>query len=209
MKTPQELAQDFTAALTTLGCNQHAEFSCPFTNDMVSDFAQFTLLQSGDPRNGYRSDNPTDSMAKYAPTVPYTDGRFYHTVMDIGYPTYMKFFPTATPMDFYNMTIAQRGVCISSYINSGKLTSSDLVNILLTYIIWGGSLQTVLLEYHEWYPSSTLQADAIACAGDTFYKLADVRNYVYSNMLGQSSKINGLGWSRGITNFVKLFSQYI
>ena len=207
VSTPEELESLYPGLLVSLKCNMHSEYNAKFTGDMVADFAQFTLLQSGDPKNGYRSDNPTDVMAKYAPKIPYKDGRFYHTVMDIGYPTYCKYFPGDTVMDFYEMTYAKRGVCVSNFINSGKLTSSALVNILITYIIWGGSLSLVLLIYHNWYPESTLQKDAINDEYGTFIKLLDVRRYVYSNLLS-GSKINGLGWDRGIINFWRLFKNY-
>ena len=208
MKTTEELEKGFEQDLVNLKCNQHGEYNTPYTGDIIVDFATFTLLQSGDPRNNYKSCNPTDSASKNPPPECFTDGVFYHTVKDVTWTTYHSVFPNNTSMQFYNMTNEERGACIMPYINAGKLTSSNVINMLITYILWGGSLSTILLTYHNWY-NTILAEDAVKDERGTFDKLIDVRRYVYSNCLGSASKINGLGWDRGILNFWKLFSQYL
>ena len=206
MKSVQELEQEFDFAINDpkLDCACHKEFNTPFTGNLIFDFSQFTSDQSG-----RKSDNPTDPAAEYYwPAVPDVDGRRYHTILDVTNKTYHTFFPNDSPQQFYNMTNEKRMYCVMNYVNSGKFTTSGILNILLSYIVWGGSLSKVLLFYHTWYPNTTLQNDVLNDEKGTFIKLIDVRRYVYTNCLGEDSTNNWLGWDRGIINFWKLFKQY-
>lgn len=218
-KTVQELEAGFIADIEKLNCKALASYNAPYTGNIPHDFAMLTLMQSGDPKNGYRGDDPDDDMAKYPPPLPYKDGKYYHTVMDIGWPTYQHFFPKDTPMQFYEMTVEKRAVCISALINSGKITTSNAVNILITFIIWGGSLDDVLKTYYLWYSTDSIKSkkykehvkfiknDTAVNASDTFIKLIDVRRFVYNHFA--DAEHFGLGWERGILNFYRLFKNYL
>jgi hypothetical protein len=151
MKNPAQLEAEYQKALVDLNCKCHAEYFTKFTGNMVTDFASFTLLQSGDPKNGYKSCDPKDKASANPPPTPYTDGKYYHTVKDVTWSTYHSIFPKRPASMFYNMTDEERGICVMKYINAGKLTTSPLVNILLSYIAWGGSLSKVLHTYCDWY----------------------------------------------------------
>lgn len=182
---------------------QHKEFNTPYTGNIIVDFSQFT-----DDQSGKKSDDPNDPAAKDSPIVPATDGRYYHTIRDITWATYHAIFPNRPAQYFYTMTDEERQSCISPFINAGKQTTSDLINIMLSYIIWGGSLSLILSTYHTWYSETTLQADTMNDEHATFVKLIDVRRYVYSNCLSDSSKY-GEGWDLGVLCFWKLFRNYL
>jgi hypothetical protein len=202
MKTIEQLEQGFIDDIIKLNCRSHKEFFAAYTGDIVKDFSEFTKLQSGG-----KSDNKSDSARFFSPKTPDIDGHFYHTVDDVTFQTYKKFFPNNTDKQFYNMTSAERTLCVKWFITAGRLTSSELVNILISYIIWGGSLGMVLKYYASWYPDKGIVNDAFTDAYGTFIKLIDVRRYVYGNKL-KGSIVNKLGWDRGILNFYRIFKQY-
>lgn len=203
MKTPEEIESEYPDLLINLQCNCHKEYFTKYTGDIIADFSQFT-----DDQSGKKSDDKTDSASKDSPDTPATDGRYYHTIRDVTFSTYKSIFPNRPAQYFYTMTDEERMTCIMHYVNAGKMTTSPLVNILISYIIWGGSLSVILHTYHWWYKDTTLQADALLSEHDTFIKLLDIRRWVYNNCLGEASKINGMGWDRSIINFWKLFKQY-
>lgn len=202
-KTPAELEQEIIAAITTQGCNQQKEFNTLYTGDMSMDFSQFTADQSG-----RISSDPADPASKNPPPEPkMLNGYPVHTILDVTWSTYHSILPNNTSSQFYEMSAADRMQCVMSYINVGKITSSDLVNTLVSYINWGGALYICLNVYKVWYPDSNLQLDVKLSEHDAFIKLIDVRRYVYTNCLTDSN-LYALGWDRGILNFYKLFIQY-
>jgi hypothetical protein len=203
MKTAEQLHTEHEQLLESCGVEHSAPqlYNIIKSGNLVADFSKFTDLQSGK-----KSDDPHDPAAHDLPPKPDTDGHYYHTIRDITWETFKSFFPNTTPEKFYNMTDADRAVCIKWFIDAGKVTKNDVANIFLAYSVWGtGNCLREKSTYKSWYgidlSSETIDTKIL------LDRLTDIRLYIIKQI--SNYNLYGLGWTRGVMALYKLLCQYI
>jgi hypothetical protein len=204
METTEQLEQGFIVLRDELQKKyNHREGCTPFTGNLIVDFSKFT-----DDQSGKCSHDPNDPAAKYPPpSINPATGFSDHTIRDITWQTYHTIFPSRPPSMFFNMTDAERAICIEPFIQHGEYCSKDSINILCSYIAWGSwDYQPEISIYKEWYKSDAV-TDAESQEHDVFVRLIDIRKYRYSVIQGHEHYQDG--WVLGILNFYQLFKNYV
>ncbi len=131
IKSDQQLAIDILNDYNTdPHVKRQAMYNLKSTGDTVKDFAKFTDVQSGG-----KSDDPNDPMAHYAPKIPYKDGRYYHTIRDIGYPTFLSVYPNSPVIEFYEMSDEKRNNIICVIMEHSAYTKDSVVDCMFAYIV--------------------------------------------------------------------------
>jgi len=201
MKSAIELAKELNYLyLTNKSAKGLPYYNMKASGDILMDFVEFTdkqcLRPSSDPNDYYITNGG------HYPPEPDTDGIQYHTVRDITYDLFHRFFPYFPSKSFYKMSDETKIFIVSNIIKSAIITNSDVVNYLLAYCIWAtGNCKKELALYKEWY-GTKLQADIDALGDKTvFIRLSDIRKF----RMTQSTCPGHLG---GILCFYKIFLQY-
>lgn len=171
------------------------------SGDLVKDFSIFTDNQSG-----HKSDDPSDPAAKDSPIIPDIDGRYYHTIRDITYNTFKSYCNGLSVKDFYDMTDENRSKCIKPFIDAGKITKDEVVNMFLSYCVWGtGNCNSERSYYREWYKTDLSKETAQTSI--LLDRIVDIRLYHLSKI--SNYNLYGIGWKRGVMAFWKLLNQYV
>ena len=184
------------------------------TGDMVQDFGHFLFGQGGG-----KSNDPRDSITLTKgcyPSTPDVDGKKYHTVNDITFILYKKYFPEDRDEEFYNMKEWKRLHIIDMHIAVGRITQSDVLNLAIAYTVWGSG--TYVYTIRTFMRLNGMSVDSyIEKHGEdkTLVAYLEARRITmkerndYVNKKGINPwVVNGRGWSNGLANFYRVFKVY-
>ena len=205
MKTASELELDLRDRYVT---NKYVPgqkmYNMKKSGNLFDDFFRFTDLQSGG-----KSDNKSDYYFKNtkepAASTPDADGRYYHTVRDVTW----QLFKTHVINDanrFYNMSDADRSICVNVMMKPAKRTKSELVNTMLAYCVWGtGNCIKEMELYQEWY-NTDINSDIDSLGEKAIVdRITDIRLFLLSTW--KTTKENP-GQPAGVLNLWNLLKQY-
>lgn len=178
-------------------------FNMVISGNMFDDFYKFTNVQSGG-----KSADPNDPAAKFPPSIPDKDGKYYHTVKDVTFKTFVdiahRYGMTADPKIFYEMPEYIRKIIVKDFIIAAKkYTQSDLVNYAIAYFLWGGSAKKAIDIFVEKFGNLK---DYINTNGE----LKTFNNLMYLRIL-QLQKLNpryAKGWTTLLLCYWNVFKQY-
>ncbi|MBN2776809.1 MAG: hypothetical protein JXR36_04160 [Bacteroidales bacterium] len=197
---------------------------------MIEDFADFLFGQSG----GRHNRDTRDIASKNPCPVPFINENgeeIYgiHTELDITWklftnPQIAKWVGySPTPEVFYEMPDDVRLGIVDYHINFGRVTSSEVVNLVFAYSVWGGGgYRRTLDHFVEKYGNIE---DNIANNGEyfVFSRMIECRRdmmerynqheVTYKNSNGKwitdtNWNINKHGWSSGLAHFYRVFKMY-
>lgn len=182
------------------------------TGDMLADVGHFLFGQGGG-----KSCDLEDSITKNPncwPPVADADGVKYHTVNDITWVLFsdpkmskqIGYTPTAD--DFYNMTKERHDSIVNWHLEAGKVTKSDICNLVLSLCIWGGggyfgTLRAFEAQYGNVNTFIDLKGEYFV-----FYRLLSIRREQMKLRNPNDWKKFGTGWSSGLAHFHRIFKVY-
>ena len=109
-------------------------------------------------------------------------------------------------MRFYNMSDVDREVVVKYMISFGNISSSDVVNAMFWYAVWGtGNCHEEQIYYNSWY--KTVINDDITSLGvkAILDRVTDIRLY---NLSTFSTTAANPGQPAGVLNLWSLLKQY-
>ena len=188
-----------------------------YTADFFNDLKSFVFGQGGGKSRDIH-DAAAGVMANW-PNVPDKDGKKYHTVNDITYSVFCKLAKKAgiepTPDNFYGMTEEQAGSIAGVYFSEyvyvyRKQTNSQGLLALFFYTIWGsGTAQYTLKKFQKYFGVSVFDYEKKYGSVEAIDAYSFVR---YLNLKAiNESKYKGryVGWYSGISNFWRVFRNYV
>lgn len=120
------------------------------TGNYILDFYNYT-----DGHGGGLSNDKKDSASKNMPPEPYKDNEFYHTSRDVTWTTYCRVMKKngilPTPAQFYEMSDEHKMLCVKDYVNNFGGTQSELINVAIASMEWGGSRVFSIKEFEKRY----------------------------------------------------------
>jgi hypothetical protein len=215
LKTPEQIHTEIEERyLSNSFVPKQAMFEMVKSGDVILDFSNFTLKQSGNLANGYKSYDDKDpyvttNIAKgidpYPPLAD-TDGRKPHTVKDITYLTFASIVSHDSAR-FYTMNDIDRKLVIVHFITPSFITKSNAVNGFLAYMYWSAPVvfNKIRGTYDEWYGNLIEQDTKIDNERIILERLVDIR--LWQIACNPKSK-EYPGWAAGILNLWHLLIQY-
>jgi hypothetical protein len=176
-----------------------------FSGCLLKDFANFLHMQGGG-----KSDCKVDPSAKNRPPFPDKDGRYYHTVNDITWTTFVSLSKElgydGSVNSFYNMTDEIRLKIVYFYLTKVDLTKSELVNSFLSFVYWGSGDYMPLVKRFEEVNGCIHAYLFNEGEYETLHSLLTLR---HKQMKG-FRKWNefGRGWASSLAHFHRVFKWY-